>query len=254
VTSRTGTELDGAQGRFPQTRGSVVLLVGSADPDVRGRAFGLLAAANWKPVYQYQRLRWRLDADQAEDLTQGFFARALEKRLFERYDASRARFRTYLRTCLDGYVANERKAARRLKRGGGAEHLSLAEDAAAGGGAGAVPTAEVADPEACFEREWVRSLFAAALDDLREHCMAAGKSVHHELFERYDLDGSDAAQRPTYAALAQEYCLPVTQVTNYLAWTRRELRRLLLERLRDLCGSDEEYRAEARTLLRVEPG
>jgi RNA polymerase sigma factor (sigma-70 family) len=231
----------------------VVRQIGSPDPDVRGRAFGLLAAAYWRPVYNYLRLRWRLDGDQAEDLTQGFFARALEKRLFERYDAARARFRTYLRTCLDGYVANERKAARRLKRGGGAEHVPLGDENAAGSDPGDRATAGAEDPEACFEREWVRSLFALALEDLRQHSMEAGKSLHYTLFERYDLDGPDAAQRPTYAALAQQYSLPVTQVTNYLAWTRRELRRCLLERLRELCGSEEEYRAEARALLRVDP-
>jgi hypothetical protein len=56
-------------------------------------------------------------------------------------------------------------------------------------------------------------------------------------------------ERPTYAQLAVELRLPVTQVTNYLAAARRELRALVLSRLRDLCASDTEFRDEARELL-----
>jgi hypothetical protein len=59
-----------------------------------------------------------------DENSQGFFALAFEKRFFDRFDPGR-RFRTYLRACLDGFVANERKSAHRLKRGGGAEHVSL---------------------------------------------------------------------------------------------------------------------------------
>ena len=97
---------------FPATRYSAVREAASADPETRRRGYeSLLAAWYWKPVYKYLRVRWNASSEDAEDLTQGFFARAFEKGLLERYDLSRARFRTYLRTCLDSYVANERKAA-----------------------------------------------------------------------------------------------------------------------------------------------
>src|SRR5207248_2571771 len=78
------------------------------------------------------------------------------------------------------------------------------------------PAAAV-DPDDFFRREWVRELFAAAVDDLRRECAASAKELHFKLFERYDLDGPDAAQKPSYATLAQEFGLPQTQVTNYLA-------------------------------------
>ena len=100
----------------------------------------------------------------------------------------------------------------------------------------------------------MRSLFDLAVGDLRRWCEAAGKEVHFRLFERYDLEGPDAPERPTYAQLAAEHGLPATQVTNYLAAVRRELRRLVLERLRELTGSEEEFRAEARSVLGVDPG
>jgi RNA polymerase sigma factor (sigma-70 family) len=237
---------------FPLTRRSVVRAAASADPETRRRGFETLVAAYWMPVYKYLRLKWRVPEADAEDLTQGFFARAFEKAFFDRFDPQRARFRTYLRTCLDGFVANERQSAHRLKRGGGAEHVSLdfagaeAELVRQGPAAGA-------DMDEYFHREWVRSLFALSVEALRRRCTEAGKSVPFALFERYDLDGPDAARRPSYADLAREMGIPETQVTNHLAWARREFRRLVLEALEDATGSEEEFRAEARHLLGVDP-
>ncbi|HSN85379.1 MAG TPA: hypothetical protein VL025_01415 [Thermoanaerobaculia bacterium] len=245
------TGLRGPGGRFPLTRRSVVLAAGDADPEVRRQAWEALAASYWRPVYKYLRVKWRAEREDAEDLTQGFFAQALEKGTFERYDPAKARFRTFLRTGLDGFAANERKAARRLKRGGGQVFLSLdfagAEEELARSGAG-----EGLDMEEYFHREWVRSLFGLAVEDLRSGCAAAGKAVHFALFERYDLEGPDGPDRPTYAELAREHGLTPVQVTNYLAAMRRELRRLILEKLRELTGSEAELRAEARQVLGVE--
>ena len=251
---------------FPSTRHSILSAVRSTDVDVRARGLEALARAYWKPVYKYVRVRWGAAPEDAEDLTQEFFGRALAQDTFARYDARQARFRTFLRLCLDGVVANELKAARRLKRGGGARAVPLdALDFA--GAEGEVRRQDVpqgVDPEEYFRREWVRSLFGLAVETLRAHCASAGKHVHFELFERYDLgapDGatgdagtSDGAEPPrlTYAQLARQYGIPVTQVTNHPAYARREFRRIILEQLRELSGSDEEFRAEARELLGVE--
>jgi DNA-directed RNA polymerase specialized sigma24 family protein len=239
--------------RFPLTRRSIVAAAGDADPEVRRQAWDVLVASYWRPVYKVLRVRWGLDREDAEDATQEFFASALVKGTFERYDSTKARFRTYLRTCLDGFAANERKAARRLKRGGGQTALSLdfagAEEELGRFGAG-----EELDVEEYFHREWVRALFGLAVDDLRRWSEATGRTVHFRLFERYDLEGSDAPERPTYAELAAETRLPATQVTNFLAAARREFRRLVLERLRELTGSEREFRDEARLILGVDPG
>jgi RNA polymerase sigma factor (sigma-70 family) len=237
---------------FPLTRRSVVRAAASADPETRRRAFDALVAAYWKPVYKYLRLKWRVPEEDAEDLTQGFFVRALEKGFFDRFDPARARFRTYLRTCLDGYVANERQSARRLKRGGGAEHVSL-DFAGAEGELVRQGVPEGDDMDGYFHREWVRSLFALAVEALRRRCLESGKALPFALFERYDLDGPDAVRRPSYAELAREMGIPETQVTNHLAWARREFRRLVLETLEEATGSEEEFRAEARHLLGVDP-
>lgn len=155
------TDIGGHRGRFPATRHSVLQGVGSADSQVRRRAFETLVDAYWKPVYKYVRIKWGEGNEDAKDLTQDFFALALEKGFFERYEPSRARFRTYLRTCLDGFVSNQRKAAKRLKRGGGTESLSLDfEDAE-----GELRPYEIPDGldmEEYFHREWMRHLFGLA--------------------------------------------------------------------------------------------
>ena len=245
-------------GSFPATRYSVVERLASSDLETRRVAFDALVSAYWRPVYKYVRIRWRRDRDDAADLTQEFFARAFEKGSLGRFDAERARFRTFLRVCLDGFVANEHKAAARLKRGGDVSFVSLDFAAAErelslhpSVQAAASPIVAGTDDDALFRQEWVRALFSDAVAALRESCENAGKSSHFAVFQRYDLD-DDASGRPTYAQIGSELGLPVTQVTNYLAYTRRELRRIVLERLRTLCATDQEFRLEARELLGVD--
>jgi RNA polymerase sigma factor (sigma-70 family) len=222
-------------------------------------AFDALVSAYWRPVYKYVRIRWHADREDAADLTQEFFARAFEKGSLGRFDPARARFRTFLRVCLDGFVANEHKAAGRIKRGGGVSFVPLDFAAAeseltdqratvSDGNGAVVPSV---DDDALFRQEWVRALFADGVAALRESCEATGKTKQFAVFQRYDLD-DEANGRPTYAQLGAELGIPVTQVTNYLAFARRELRRLVLERLRALCATDEEFRLEARELLGVD--
>jgi RNA polymerase sigma factor (sigma-70 family) len=246
-------------GSFPATRHSVV--AGIASPDIRTRrvAFDALVSAYWRPVYKYVRIKWRRDREDAADLTQEFFARAFEKGSLGRFEPTRARFRTFLRVCLDGFVANEIKARGRLKRGGevsfvpldfaAAEHEISTHPASRGAG---LPDLAESDEDDLFRQEWVRGLFSDAVAALRASCDASGKTTQFAVFHRYDLDDSSDV-RPTYAQLASELAIPVTQVTNYLSFARRELRRLLLERLRSLCATDEEFRLEARELLGIDP-
>jgi len=240
-------EIGGRPAHFPNTRLSAVLAVRSADPAERSRALEVLAAGYWQPVYGYLRLHWRCDSEDAQDLTQAFFARALEKDFFAGHDAAKGTFRTFLRTCLDRFVANERKAAARLKRGGGVKIVHV-DFARAESELGRAEPRAAADVDAWFHREWVRTLFAAAVEALRDGCERDGRSHHFELFRRYDL-APDGPRRPTYAELAAAFALPVSQVTNRLAQIRRDFRRIVLERLREMTGSDAEFEAEAQALF-----
>jgi len=236
---------------FPATRHSVVRDLGSVDPAVRTAAYDGLVRSYWRPVYLYIRLRWRRGEQDAQDLTQEFFARAFEREYLERYDPAKARFRTFVRTCLDRFLANHDQAAARLKRGGDFVITALDFGQADAEIATRAPD-EQADPERWFHREWIRGLFGEAVETLRIRAAAAGHARAFALFHRYDID-EDGGERPTYAALAREYGMPVTGVTNELAWARRAFREIVLERLRRICATDGEFRAEARDLLGVDP-
>src|SRR5712671_1013513 len=204
---------------FPATRNSALAAIRAGAPEERRRALSTLAGAYWRPVYGYLRLHWRKPHDEAADLTQDFFAHLIESDLLARFDPARARLRTFLRACIDGVAGGEDRAARSLKRGGGAV---------------AVP----------FDFEWARGLFAAALERLRQVCAREGKSQHFALLEAYDLGAG--TERSSYADLARRFGIAATDVTNRLAWARRRLREVLLDLLRDCTATESELREEAR--------
>ena len=244
----TEQDLQDGGGRFPPTRRSVIEAVHSIDAEERERALEALCTAYWKPVYKYVRWRWNRPADLAQDLTQGFFLEVMERELLEKFDPQKSRLRTYLRVCVDSFVSNEDKAGRRLKRGGSIPHVALdfagAEEEL---GATVMDPALIPSPESLeefFEKEWVRTLFALAVEDLRELCVARARERTFHLFEAYDLEGNE---KLSYEQLARDYGISVTDVTNALAWARREFRMIALERLRELCGSEEEFHREARS-------
>jgi RNA polymerase sigma factor (sigma-70 family) len=233
--------------QFPSTNYSAIVAARSDDESIRRRAFDTILTSYWKPAYKYIRLKWQIDNEDAKDLTQGFFATAFEKDYFATYDVAKASFQTFLRTCLDGFVANERKAGRRLKRGGDRYHYQLdflsAEDELAS------QASTHLSPEDYFHREWVRWMFTLAVETLRQRCDETGRSIHFQLFERYDLrDDSQVS----YALLAKEFGLDSATVNNYLAATRRDFRRIVLEKLREITATEEEFRNEARSLLGID--
>jgi len=229
---------------FPTTRWSALVGARSDDSGERQRSWTTLVSAYWKPAYKHVRIRWHRSREDAEDLLQGFFERAMSKDFFATYDPDKARFRTFFRTCLDRWVSNEAKAAAREKRGGGQIALSLDFDAAEGGLA---HVDKEASPEELFDREWKRSVFEIAIADLRARCDADGKGSAFRVFERYDL--SDPDERPTYDVLAKDVGVPVTTVTSQLAWARRELRRVVLEKLGEITATPRELDEEARSVL-----
>ena len=218
------------------------------DEETRRIAIGALIEAYWKPAYKYLRLKWSLDADEAADLTQEFFTSALEKEVVEKYDPARARFRTYLRLCLDGFASNARKAERRLKRGGGVTMVPLDFENAEGELASHEPAVD-ADVDELFYREWVRALLERSVADLKRHAEALGRPEMFEVFARYDLV-DESETRPTYTAIASALNLTTATVTNHLAAMRRQFRKIVLDRLRDLTSSEEEWEAEAARLSR----
>jgi RNA polymerase sigma factor (sigma-70 family) len=218
----------------------------SDDPNARSMAMEVIIAAYWKPIYKYVRLKWNAAPEDAADFTQEFFTRLLEKEFLAAYDGGKGRLRTFLRTCADRLFMKQERDSRRLKRGAGSTHLSL-DFQEADQELGKILGSE--SPEECFDKEWVRSLFSLAVQRLQVRCENEGKILHFELFERCDLENDDS--KPSYAQLAHEFGLAVTGVTNYLASARREFRRCVLEQLREMTSTNEEFRREARVLLGV---
>ena len=227
------TAIGGPNGHFPSTQ---VSLLQAAAAGLPSEAPDRVIALYWKPVYRYIRLKFRQNNEDAKDLTQSFFAAALQRDFFARFEPVKGSFRAYLRMAVERFAASQYAAANRQKRGGNVEFEPVVETAA---------TTE--SPEQIFEREWQRQLFALALDDLRSHCEGCAKQIQYRIFEAYDLA---PGERPSYAALAERHGIAETAVTNHLAWARRTLRALVTERLRGVTSGEQELRKEMRLLWR----
>lgn len=243
------TSIGGARHQFPLTRWSILVGARSAEPEQRQRALDVLVSAYWKPVYKYIRLHWGKENEQAKDLTQDFFTRLIEKQLLDRFDPTKARLRTYLRVCVDGLVMNTDKASQRQKRGGDVALLPLDFESVEGE-LMHLPVAAPGGPEEFFAKEFARSLFGLAVDRLRDECEARDKSLHFQLLELYDIE--EGGKELTYEEVAARFGIKTTDVTNYLSYARREFRRIVLEELRTMTASEEEFRREAATLLGVQ--
>src|SRR5688572_12687735 len=217
---------------FPSTRHSVIERLRAQDGPGRSEAFGDLVQGYWKPVYKYLRMRWRLAPEEAEDATQAFFAEAFEKSWFDRFDPGKARFRTFVRLCVDRQVMNAQQAASREKRGGRVKRLSI--DFAGAEHELLVQSSVMPEADEFFRREFVRALFGRAVRSLREDYLSRGRVVHWQLFERYDLSPEP---RVSYADLAVAFALTTGQVTGYLAQARRAFKTHAIDGLRALCGS-----------------
>ncbi|MBP6632785.1 MAG: sigma-70 family RNA polymerase sigma factor [Kofleriaceae bacterium] len=225
-------------GIFPVTRPSAISDLLSGDPGRQERSLAVLAEVYWRPLYKYVRLRWGKSGEDAEDLTQGFFAGALGREVLSQFDPARARFRTFLRRCVDRFVIDDHRRTTAQRRGG-KDRLTVDFAAAEREVAGAAPST---DPEAAFEAEWLSHLVAVATARLLETLARKGKPHHAELFRRFHLGGDP----PAYADVAAELGITVTDVTNWLSYARREFRRTALELLREVTVSEDEFAEEAR--------
>ena len=186
------------QGWFPRTHWSVVLAAGQHSSPAAQAALEQLCQAYWYPLYAFVRRRGYSPED-AQDLTQSFFERLLERNLLADLMPSGARFRSFLLQALKNHLASEWIRAHAGKRGGTQSILSLEEL-----GAEARYKQEPADaatPETVFERRWASTLLQQALHKLREEQVAAGKKALFEALASC-LTGAEPAQ--PYARLATQ--------------------------------------------------
>ena len=156
---------------FRTTQWTQVCLA-KADSDEGRRALSDLCDAYYDPVAAYVRCRLR-DADAAQEMTQAFFAHVLSGDAFVHAERGLGRFRSYLLGAVKHFVAHQREAAARLKRGGGLEWLSIHDDES---GAQLLPDEKVLSPDVAFDRQWALTVLARAMDTLQAECSTEGRA------------------------------------------------------------------------------
>ena len=234
--------------RFPATRCPPSAPAADISAVTRKQGFSRLVVTYWRPVYVYLRLRHRCSDSDARDLTQTFFAQCWEQNTLASFDPARARFRTFVRTCVDRHVIDQHRSdvAHRSAAAIGTtcpiDVAQLERDTAL------IDPALSSDPERLFEAEWTRGLLLQALADLRASYASQSRELDLALFDEYELA---SGERPSYAELAIRHRVPVTTVTNRLAAVRRALREQLAESLRGLTATEEEYREESYRIFGV---
>ncbi len=185
-----------ARARFATTRWTMVLAAGRRSSPEASQALAELCRAYWYPLYAYVRRRGQPKED-AEDLTQAFFARLLEKDFLRSAARDKGRFRTFILVAFQRFCANEWDRARAQKRGGGQAIFSLNLDTAE-----RRYHAEPADDlsaDRIFERRWALTLIEQTMARLRKEYETAGKTRDFDLLKSFlTADGGDAP----YAELA----------------------------------------------------
>lgn len=177
---RNSTDAPGAVGQplFTTTHWSVVLAAARQETPDATAALERLCRTYWYPIYAYVRREGHTPAD-AQDLTQEFFARLLARNSLAQVAPRKGKFRSFLLAALRHSLSDQRDRARAVKRGGGAEVLSL--DAQEAETRYRLEPVDRLDAEKIFERRWAMTLLDQALTRLRDENVAAGKT---QLFER----------------------------------------------------------------------
>ena len=204
-------------------------------------ALAALCDSYWYPLYGYLRGRGHA-GDEAQDLTQAFFARLLEKHVLRHADPSRGRFRSFLLTALKNFAANERDRALARKRGGG-EVLSLDFETAEGRYQLEPPTEET--PERVFDRRWALTLLDRTMTRLRDVTVSKGSPRQFECLKMY-LTGEQP--QIGYAEAAEELGMSEGAVKVAVHRLRRRFRDLMRDEIAQTVESPEDIEEEIRYL------
>lgn len=231
--------------RFATTRWSQVLAAGQTPSADSRDALAMLCETYWYPLYAYVR-RWGYDADEAQDLTQEFFSRLLEKQYLRDADPSRGRFRSFLLASLKHFLSNERDRAAAVKRGGRVRIVSLEVETAEGLYQLEPPDADT--PEKVFQRRWALMLLDRTLKRLRDEFAVNGKADVLARLEGY-LTGEQ--ETPPYAQLSKDLGMSEGAIKVAVHRLRRRFGALLREEIADTLSDPAEVDDEIRELFRI---
>jgi RNA polymerase sigma-70 factor (ECF subfamily) len=228
---------------FATTRWSVVLRAAKHDASPTEDALSWLCGHYWFPLYAYVRRRIA-DTSEAQDLTQEFFARLLEKNVLDHAAPERGRFRSFLLSALKNFLANEWDRAKAKKRGGDRRRLAL--DLDSGESRLSQEPAHDLTPERLFEREWALTLLNLVMSRLEAEFAAAGRARHFELLK--DALGGDRERLP-YAEIGDQLGLSEEAARQAARRLRHRYREILRAEVAETVGDPSEVDDEIRRLF-----
>jgi DNA-directed RNA polymerase specialized sigma24 family protein len=235
------TAIPGRAG-FDTTHWSVVRAAGGVASGQAREALAILCESYWGPLYWYVRRRG-YDAEDAQDLTQAFLTRLLEKHDVQAARSDRGRFRSFLLASLEHFICNEAQSRRAQKRGGGMAAVSLSFDAEERR-YGHEP-ADTRTPETVFDRRWAFTVLDRGLKRLREEAIDAGGA---QQFERLKLALLGESPAGGYETWAHDLGLTEGAVKVAVHRLRRRFQQVLRNEIADTVASPEEVEEELRYL------
>lgn len=230
-------------GSFHTTRWSLVFQAGQKDSPQQQAALAALCQAYWYPLYAFVRRGGKPPAD-AEDLTQQFFARLLERNFLDRADRNKGRFRSFLLAAMKHFLADEHDRATAQKRGGGRSVVSL--DASAAEERYRLEPVDRLTPERLFARRWALTVLEQTLARLRREYESAGKGA---LFDRLKAGLTGQSDAAGYAAVAAALGSTEGAIKVAAHRLRQRYRALLRAEIAATVSSDDEVEDEIGELL-----
>lgn len=228
---------------FQTTSWSLVVAAAVQPSAASSRALSSLCQIYWHPVYAFIR-RNGSDRDQAQDLTQAFFALLLEKNYVGDAKQERGRFRSFLLTAVKHFLSNQRDRAQALKRGG--KQLELSIDASEVEAWYSPVAVDNVTPERLFELRWAHSLLERVVAKLHVEFTNAGKAKHFNRLLAF-LHGDSEDIR--YEAMAREMGVTAGALRTQVHRMRRRYRDLLRAEIAETVATPEEVDDEIRFLL-----
>ncbi len=230
---------------FATTHWSVVLAAGQSGSPDSTEALEKLCRTYWYPLYAYVRRRG-YESHDAQDLTQEFFARLLERNSLRRADRQKGKFRSFLLASLNHFLADEWDKAMAQKRGGAHRFISLDDEEVEK--RYQLEPASHLTPEKIFERRWALTLLDQALARLREEMVTAGKA---EQFDRLKIFLATETADGDYARIGSRLNLSTTQVAMLVHRLRQRYREQLRSEIAETVASPDEIDDEMRHLIEV---
>lgn len=238
----------GERAWFTTTHWSLVLRARDQQSTRAPEAMDQLCRIYWPPIYAYLR-RQRHGVEDAQDLTQEFFARLIKKDWLSHLEHQEGKFRSFLLTFLENFLSDERARANAQKRGGGLTFLSLDEMQVEERSSAAL--ADGLSPEQVFERRWAQAVLEQAALRLREEYAAKGEPALYEQLKDLQLNERGAL---TYAQLAAQWGMTEAAVKSAKHRMTRRHRQLLREVIAHTVKHPGEIEDEIRQLIRVVGG